>query len=66
MVNYPYPFLVVMTQLFSWLIVIIDCICLLTGSPRFKNHARIYYTEKMGVTEFSKLSQLNDKLALPR
>ena len=33
MVIYPYPFLVVMTQLFSWIIFINDCICVLTGSP---------------------------------
>ena len=34
MVIYPYPFWVVITQLFSWIILINDCICILTGSPR--------------------------------
>ena len=33
MVIYLYPFLVVVTQLFSWIIFITDCICILTGSP---------------------------------
>ena len=28
-----YPFLVVITQFFSWIICINDCICILTGSP---------------------------------
>ena len=34
MVIYPYPFLVVITQLFSCIIFIHYCICILTGSPR--------------------------------
>ena len=34
MVIYPYPFLVVITQLFSCIIFINDCIYILTGSPR--------------------------------
>ena len=33
MVIYPYPFLVVINQFFSWIIFIPDCICILTGSP---------------------------------
>ena len=33
MVIYPYPFLVVINQLFSCIIFIDDCICILTGSP---------------------------------
>ena len=33
MAIYPYPLLVVITQLFSWIIFINDCICILTGSP---------------------------------
>ena len=33
MVIYPYPFLVVITQLFSCIILINYCICILTGSP---------------------------------
>ena len=33
MVIYPYPFLVVITQLFSCIIFNNDCICILTGSP---------------------------------
>ena len=34
MENYPYPFLVVISQFFSLVIFINDCICILTGSPR--------------------------------
>ena len=33
LVIHPYPFLVVITQLFSWIILINDCIFILTGSP---------------------------------
>ena len=33
MVIFPYPFFVVITQLFSCIIFINDCICILTGSP---------------------------------
>ena len=33
MVIHPYPFLVAITQLLSWIIFINDCICILTGSP---------------------------------
>ena len=33
MVIYPYPFSVVITQLFSWIIFTHDCICILPGSP---------------------------------
>ena len=33
MAIYPYPFLVVITQLFSYIIFINDCICILTGLP---------------------------------
>ena len=35
MVIYPYPFLVVITPFFSWIIFINDCICILTGSPGY-------------------------------
>ena len=34
MVIYPYHFFVVITLLFSWIIFIHDCICILTGSPK--------------------------------
>ena len=34
MVIYPYPFLVVITLLLSWIIFINDFICILTGSPK--------------------------------
>ena len=33
MVIYHYPFVVVIIQFFSWIILINDCICILTGSP---------------------------------
>ena len=33
MVTYPYPFFVVINLLFSCIIFINDCICILTGSP---------------------------------
>ena len=32
--NLPLTFLVIMTQLFSWMIIINDFMCILTGSPR--------------------------------
>ena len=34
MVMYPYPFLMAIAQLLSWIIFIHCCICILTGSPR--------------------------------
>ena len=50
MVIYPYPFLVVITLLFSWIIFINDCICILTGSPnKIYSWSYILYT-KTGVT----------------
>ena len=33
MVIYPYSFFVVISQLFSWIIFIDDCICILTDLP---------------------------------
>ena len=33
MVTYPYPFFLVINQLFSCIICTNDCICILTGSP---------------------------------
>ena len=33
MLIYPYPFLMVISLVFSWIIFINDCICILTGSP---------------------------------
>ena len=33
MLIYPYHFVVVINLLFSWIIFINDCICILTGSP---------------------------------
>ena len=35
LVIYPYHFLVVINQLFSCIIFINDCICILTGSPEY-------------------------------
>ena len=35
MVIYPYPLLVVIIQLLSWIIFINDCICILSGSTGF-------------------------------
>ena len=32
MAIYPYPFLVIITQLIYWIILLNDCICILTGS----------------------------------
>ena len=50
MVIYPYPFLVVITQFFSCIIFINDCICILTGSPGSYILMIIYVILKMGVT----------------
>ena len=33
MAIHSYPFFMVITQLFYWMIFINDCICILTGSP---------------------------------
>ena len=33
LVTFPSHFLVVITRLFSWIILINDCKCILTGSP---------------------------------
>ena len=49
MVIYPYPFLVVITKLFSCIICINDCICILAGSPRYYILMIIYVILKMGV-----------------
>ena len=53
MVIYPYLFLVIITQLFSWLIFINDCICLLTGSPGEYILMVIYVIQKNGGNENS-------------
>ena len=52
-VIYPYPFLVIITQFFSWIIFINDCICVLTGLTGWYFLAHIYYTKNHGLWEFS-------------
>ena len=46
--NLPVPFLVVISQLFSWIIFINDCICILTGSLGQFLHNSICYTKIEG------------------
>ena len=48
--NSPLPFLVVITLLFTSIIFINNCICILTGSPVKYFHDRICYT-KIGGNE---------------
>ena len=48
MIIYPYPFLVVITQLFSWTIFIPDCICILTGSPGYYLFVIVYDIQEIG------------------
>ena len=47
-VIYPYPFLVAITQLFSWIIFINYCICILTSSPVYYILMIIYVIQKNG------------------
>ena len=53
MVIYPYPFLVVITQLFSNIIFINDCVCILTGSPGYYLFMIVYLIPKNGGNENS-------------
>ena len=46
MVIYPYPFLVVTAQFFSWIIFINDCICILIGSPGYYFLMIVYVIQK--------------------
>ena len=41
----PYPFFVVISQLFSWIIFINNCICILTGLYGYFLHDCICYTK---------------------
>ena len=53
MVIYPYPFLVVIAQLFSWIIFIHDCICILTGSHGSYLFMIVYVIQDIGGNENS-------------
>ena len=48
MVIYPYPFFVVITQLFSCIIFINGCICILTDSPGLYLFMIVYVIQKIG------------------
>ena len=50
MVICPYPFLVVINQLLSWIRFINDCICILTSSSGSYFFMTIYVIQKSGVT----------------
>ena len=65
-VSYPYPYLVVITQLFSWIIFINDCIFIFTGSLGWFFSWSYMLYRKLGVKKCSKLSQRNGKLPLSR
>ena len=51
MVIYHYPFFEVITQLFSCIIFINDCICILTVSPGYYLFMIIYVIQKIGGNE---------------
>ena len=59
MVIYPYYFKCPFTKMFSWIIFINDCICILTGSPGNIFDNRLCYTRQLGVTRIPQLSQRN-------
>ena len=56
--------MVLITQLFSWIIFINDCICILTGSPGWYFFNIVYVVQKLGVTIILQFSQPNGKLLL--
>ena len=47
MLIYLYPFLLVITQFFTCIICIIDCICILTGSPGYYFFMIVYVIRKI-------------------
>ena len=47
MAIYPYPFLVVIIHLLSWIKIINSCICILTGSPEYF-FMIVYVIQKIG------------------
>ena len=53
MVNYHYPFLVVITEFFSCIIFINDCICILTVLPGKYLLIIVYVIQKIGGNENS-------------
>ena len=53
MVIYPYHFLVITTQSFSWIIFINDCIGILTGPHGYYLLMIIYVIQKLGVNDNS-------------
>ena len=67
MVIYPYPFFVVITQFFSWIILINDCICILTGSPGQYVLMNVYVIRKnWGETKILQFYQRNGRFPLSR
>ena len=53
MLIYPHPFFVAITQLFSLIIFINDCICILSGSPGYYFLMIVYVIQKIGGNENS-------------
>ena len=62
---YPYPFLVEINRLLSYIIFINDCIFILTGSHESYFSLLYMLYKNWGKEEFSKFPQRNDKLTLP-
>ena len=48
MVIYPYPFFMVINQLFYWILFICYCICILTGSPVYYLFIFVYVIQEIG------------------
>ena len=65
MVICPYPFLMVVTQLFSWIMCINYCICILTGSPGLYFYDHLCYTKNLVVMIIIQLSKRHINLTLP-
>ena len=66
MVIYPYPSFLVITQLFSWIIFINDCIYINWSAWIIFIRDYIFYTNNGEWWEFYRFSQHNSKLPLPR
>ena len=57
-------FLVVITQLLSWIIFINDYVCILTGSPGYNFFMILYVIQKPGAMVIIQLYQRNFKLSV--
>ena len=61
----PYPCLMVITQLLSWIICINGCICILTASPVQYLLMIVYVIQKLGVRRILQFYQRNGKSPWP-